>query len=85
MRTLKKTYDEKFSGTQDDPLSALDQHVGKQIFDEGVRKFLLRNGRTVIMVTHKVELLSAAHQVSRVFVRLKETFRKNSKIIHTKV
>ncbi|XP_020299812.1 ATP-binding cassette sub-family C member Sur [Pseudomyrmex gracilis] len=47
----------------DDPLSALDQHVGNQIFDQGVKKFLLRNGRTVIMVTHKVELLSAAHQV----------------------
>lgn len=48
---------------QDNPLSALDQHVGQQIFDYGVKKFLLRNGRTVIMVTHKLELLSAAHQV----------------------
>ncbi|XP_011149879.1 ATP-binding cassette sub-family C member Sur [Harpegnathos saltator] len=47
----------------DDPLSALDQHVGQHIFDYGVRRFLLRSGRTVIMVTHKLELLSAAHQV----------------------
>lgn len=51
---------------QDDPLSALDQHVGQHIFDHGVRKFLLRNGRTVIMVTHRLELLSAAHQVLRI-------------------
>ncbi|XP_067206473.1 ATP-binding cassette sub-family C member Sur isoform X2 [Linepithema humile] len=47
----------------DDPLSALDHHVGRQIFDHGVRKLLLRSGRTVIMVTHRLELLSAAHQV----------------------
>ncbi|KAH0954120.1 hypothetical protein HN011_011629 [Eciton burchellii] len=47
----------------DDPLSALDHHVGRQIFDHAVRKLLLRSGRTVIMVTHKLELLSAAHQV----------------------
>ncbi|XP_014489002.1 PREDICTED: ATP-binding cassette sub-family C member Sur [Dinoponera quadriceps] len=47
----------------DDPLSALDQHVGQHIFDNGVRKSLLRSGRTVIMVTHRLELLSTAHQV----------------------
>ncbi|KAL6445158.1 hypothetical protein ACFW04_002204 [Cataglyphis niger] len=47
----------------DDPLSALDQHVGRQIFDHGVRKLMLRNGRTVIMVTHRLDLLQAAHQV----------------------
>ncbi|XP_018345324.1 PREDICTED: ATP-binding cassette sub-family C member Sur [Trachymyrmex septentrionalis] len=47
----------------DNPLSALDQHVGQQIFDYGIKKFLLRNGRTVIMITHKLELLSAAHQI----------------------
>ncbi|XP_039304714.1 ATP-binding cassette sub-family C member Sur isoform X2 [Solenopsis invicta] len=47
----------------DNPLSALDQHVGQQIFDNGIKKLLLRNGRTVIMVTHKLELLSAAHQI----------------------
>jgi len=48
---------------QDNPLSALDQHVGQQIFDYGIKKLLLRSGRTVIMITHKLELLSAAHQV----------------------
>ncbi|XP_012055355.1 PREDICTED: ATP-binding cassette sub-family C member Sur [Atta cephalotes] len=47
----------------DNPLSALDQHVGQQIFDYGIKKLLLRNGRTVIMITHKLELLSAAHQI----------------------
>ncbi|RLU19415.1 hypothetical protein DMN91_007972 [Ooceraea biroi] len=47
----------------DDPLSALDYHVGRQIFDHAVRKFLLRSGRTVIMISHRLELLSAAHQV----------------------
>ncbi|XP_017767068.1 PREDICTED: ATP-binding cassette sub-family C member Sur [Eufriesea mexicana] len=47
----------------DDPLSALDHQVGQQIFDQGVRKLLLRSGRTVIMVTHRLELLSTAHQV----------------------
>ncbi|XP_012522703.2 ATP-binding cassette sub-family C member Sur [Monomorium pharaonis] len=47
----------------DNPLSALDQHVGQQIFDHGIKRLLLRNGRTVIMVTHKLELLSAAHQI----------------------
>ncbi|XP_076228088.1 sulfonylurea receptor isoform X2 [Nomia melanderi] len=47
----------------DDPLSALDHQVGQQIFDQGIRKLLLRSGRTVIMVTHRLELLSTAHQV----------------------
>ncbi|XP_076160818.1 sulfonylurea receptor isoform X2 [Ptiloglossa arizonensis] len=47
----------------DDPLSALDHQVGQQIFDQGVRKLLLRSGRTVIMVTHRLELLPVAHQV----------------------
>ncbi|XP_078045328.1 sulfonylurea receptor isoform X2 [Augochlora pura] len=47
----------------DDPLSALDPQVGQQIFDQGIRKLLLRTGRTVIMVTHRLDLLSTAHQV----------------------
>ncbi|XP_016766887.2 ATP-binding cassette sub-family C member Sur isoform X2 [Apis mellifera] len=47
----------------DDPLSALDHQVGQQIFDQGIRKLLLRSGRTVIMVTHRLEFLSIAHQV----------------------
>ncbi|XP_076544094.1 sulfonylurea receptor [Osmia lignaria lignaria] len=47
----------------DDPLSALDHQVGQQIFDQGIRKLLLRSGRTVIMVTHRLELLSTTHQI----------------------
>ncbi|XP_076375179.1 uncharacterized protein LOC117218023 isoform X2 [Megalopta genalis] len=47
----------------DDPLSALDPQVGRQIFDQGIRKLLLRTGRTVVMVTHRLDLLSAAHRV----------------------
>ncbi|XP_034942129.1 ATP-binding cassette sub-family C member Sur-like [Chelonus insularis] len=47
----------------DDPLSALDQAVGQQIFDQAIQKLLLRRGRTVVMVTHRLELLRAAHQV----------------------
>ncbi|CAD1468666.1 unnamed protein product, partial [Heterotrigona itama] len=47
----------------DDPLSALDHQVGQQVFDQGIRKLLLRSGRTVIMITHRLELLSTAHQL----------------------
>lgn len=47
----------------DDPLSALDQQVGQQIFDQGIQKLLLRRGRTVVMVTHRLELLRAAYHV----------------------
>ncbi|XP_074096275.1 sulfonylurea receptor [Cotesia typhae] len=47
----------------DDPLSALDQQVGQHIFDQVIQKLLLRKGRTVIMVTHRLELLRAAHHV----------------------
>eukprot|EP00127_Corallochytrium_limacisporum_P000576 Clim_evm3s20 gene=Clim_evmTU3s20 len=37
----------------DDPLSALDAHVGKRLFEEGILK--LRNeGRTVVLVTHQL-------------------------------
>lgn len=64
----RKIYTQNFyieNYLQDDPLSALDQHVGRQIFDYGVRKLMLRSGRTVIMVTHRLDLLLAAHQVLR--------------------
>ncbi|XP_015595444.1 ATP-binding cassette sub-family C member Sur isoform X2 [Cephus cinctus] len=47
----------------DDPLSALDQQVGQQIFDHGIQRLLLRRGRSVIMVTHRLELMSAAEQI----------------------
>ncbi|XP_046482248.1 ATP-binding cassette sub-family C member Sur isoform X1 [Neodiprion pinetum] len=47
----------------DDPLSALDQQVGHQVFDHGIQRLLLGRGRTVIMVTHMLELISAADHI----------------------
>ncbi|XP_022102307.1 ATP-binding cassette sub-family C member 9-like [Acanthaster planci] len=44
----------------DDPLSALDVHVGRQLFEEGVIKQLVRNNKTVILVTHQLQYLSRA-------------------------
>jgi ABC-type nitrate/sulfonate/bicarbonate transport system ATPase subunit len=48
---------------QDDPLSALDYQVGQKLFDLGIRRLLLRQKRTVILVTHRLQLLAHAHQV----------------------
>ncbi|XP_071446866.1 ATP-binding cassette sub-family C member Sur isoform X2 [Hetaerina americana] len=47
----------------DDPLSALDYQVGQHVFDEGIRKLLLRQRRTVILVTHQLQLLSHAYHI----------------------
>ncbi|KAK8782741.1 hypothetical protein V5799_015921 [Amblyomma americanum] len=47
----------------DDPLSALDTHVGMHVFEQGVRNLLLRRHRTVVLVTHKQELLIHASKV----------------------
>lgn len=49
---------------QDDPLSALDAHVGAYVFEHGIKTLLLRRQRTVILVTHKLEFLSSATKVS---------------------
>jgi ABC-type bacteriocin/lantibiotic exporter with double-glycine peptidase domain len=48
---------------QDDPLSALDYQVGQKVFDSGIRQMLQREKRTVILVTHRLQLLAHAHQV----------------------
>jgi ABC-type phosphate/phosphonate transport system ATPase subunit len=48
---------------QDDPLSALDYQVGQKVFDSGIRRLLLQRKRTVILVTHRLQLLAHAHQV----------------------
>ncbi len=49
----------------DDPLSALDPHVGAHIFEDGILKFLLKiHHRTVILVTHQLQYLEHAHSVS---------------------
>ncbi|KAG8232068.1 hypothetical protein J437_LFUL011614 [Ladona fulva] len=47
----------------DDPLSALDYQVGHHVFEEGVRKLLLRQKRTTILVTHHLQLLSHAYHI----------------------
>jgi ABC-type nitrate/sulfonate/bicarbonate transport system ATPase subunit len=48
---------------QDDPLSALDYQVGQKLVDLGIRRLLLRQKRTVILVTHRLQLLAHAHKV----------------------
>ncbi|KAG0289698.1 Multidrug resistance-associated protein 1 [Linnemannia gamsii] len=45
----------------DDPLSAVDQNVGKHIFDQCIRGYLA--GRTVIIVTHQLQYL---HRCDRI-------------------
>lgn len=47
----------------DDPLSALDTHVGVHVFEQGIRSLLLRRHRTVVLVTHKQDLLIHASKV----------------------
>lgn len=45
----------------DDPLSAVDAHVGRQIFEECIRKTL--RGRTVVLVTHQLQYLEFCDQI----------------------
>ncbi|XP_015114991.1 ATP-binding cassette sub-family C member Sur [Diachasma alloeum] len=47
----------------DDPLSALDQQVSQQIFEQGIQKLLLRKSRTVLMVTHRLDLIPLADNI----------------------
>ncbi|XP_066569810.1 ATP-binding cassette sub-family C member 12 isoform X2 [Amia ocellicauda] len=45
----------------DDPLSAVDAHVGKHIFEECIKKEL--RGKTVILVTHQLQYLEFCDEV----------------------
>uniref|UniRef100_A0A1A9WJ69 Multidrug resistance-associated protein lethal(2)03659 n=1 Tax=Glossina brevipalpis TaxID=37001 RepID=A0A1A9WJ69_9MUSC len=45
----------------DDPLSAVDTHVGRHLFDQCMRGFLKDN--IVILVTHQLQFLQAADQI----------------------
>lgn len=42
----------------DDPLSAVDTHVGKHLFQKCILKYL--NGKTRILVTHQLQFLKKA-------------------------
>ncbi|XP_070536868.1 ATP-binding cassette sub-family C member 9-like [Ptychodera flava] len=47
----------------DDPLSALDVHVGSHLMERGIMNFAMNEGRTVILVTHQVQYLQYADKV----------------------
>lgn len=45
----------------DDPLSSVDSHVGKEVFENCVLRFL--KGKTRILVTHQMQYLKVAHMI----------------------
>lgn len=45
----------------DDPLSAVDAHVGKHMFEECIVKYL--KGKTRILVTHQLQYLQAVDRI----------------------
>uniref|UniRef100_H0WU32 ATP-binding cassette sub-family C member 12 n=1 Tax=Otolemur garnettii TaxID=30611 RepID=H0WU32_OTOGA len=45
----------------DDPLSAVDAHVGKLVFEECIKKAL--RGKTIVLVTHQLQFLEACDEV----------------------
>ncbi|XP_014240364.1 ATP-binding cassette sub-family C member Sur isoform X2 [Cimex lectularius] len=47
----------------DDPLSALDYHVAQHVFEHGIMNLVLKQRKTVVMVTHSLHLLTYAHKV----------------------
>uniref|UniRef100_A0A182LVG5 ABC transporter domain-containing protein n=1 Tax=Anopheles culicifacies TaxID=139723 RepID=A0A182LVG5_9DIPT len=49
----------------DDPLSALDNEVAMDVFENGVHRMLARQKRTIILVTQKVQLVHRADNVSQ--------------------
>lgn len=50
----------------DDPLSSLDNEVGKSIIEECIRKMLIRYNRTTILVTQKLQLVYNADMVREI-------------------
>nr|XP_060505757.1 ATP-binding cassette sub-family C member 11 [Panthera onca] len=52
----------------DDPLSAVDTHVGKHIFEECIKKML--RGKTVILVTHQLQRWKAMQVIERHIISL---------------
>uniref|UniRef100_A0A1B6CN95 Uncharacterized protein n=1 Tax=Clastoptera arizonana TaxID=38151 RepID=A0A1B6CN95_9HEMI len=47
----------------DDPFSALDHQVAQHVFEEGIKKLVFKQKRTVILVTHSLQFLHHAHQI----------------------
>ncbi|KAI6099711.1 ABC protein [Pisolithus sp. B1] len=47
----------------DDPLSAVDAHVGKSLFEDAILGFLRSRGITVLLVTHAIHFLSQVDYV----------------------
>lgn len=45
----------------DDPLSAVDSIVGRQIFEEGIQKFL--HGKCVLLVTHQIQFVQSFEHI----------------------
>ncbi|XP_075851725.1 ATP-binding cassette sub-family C member 12 [Microcebus murinus] len=45
----------------DDPLSAVDAHVGKLVFEECIKKML--RGKTIVLVTHQLQFLESCDEV----------------------
>ncbi|XP_072025399.1 ATP-binding cassette sub-family C member 9-like [Amphiura filiformis] len=56
-------YSDKEIVLMDDPLSALDVHVGDHLFTDGIKGILLKAKRTVILVTHQLQHLQHANLV----------------------
>ncbi|XP_039253748.2 ATP-binding cassette sub-family C member 5-like [Styela clava] len=47
----------------DDPLSAVDAHVGKALFENAIVKLLKNMGKTIVLVTHRLEYLPYCDKV----------------------
>ena len=59
---------------QDDPLSALDAHVGRHVMEEAIIKRMVKRRKTVIFVTHHVQYLPHASQVFTELLPMTVTF-----------
>ncbi|XP_032875191.1 ATP-binding cassette sub-family C member 9-like isoform X1 [Amblyraja radiata] len=66
----------------DDPLSSLDVHVGNQVFQQGILGILKKEGRTAIIVTHKLEYVEEVDYVIAMLdgkIEIQGTYQEISK------